>query len=280
MRILLALSLVACSSPPPATQPKSDPTDGSATTTSAATLTPGVELPEVALTGFVATKDANASVTVTLSGITVDGKLVAPMKDGVVDGAELEGGALGLRIIKLGELAGRLDKTMRLDVALDKRIPYRTLIATLYTLKTAGHRQFGLLARAGAEVVLAPITLPDRSPPDPSTPAGPPPLGLIVTITKTEVKLWSSSMLEGTLHEPKAIVNLAEKSALADLGHAVAEIAARRFPQTRSPGDREIIIQADAAIPMQTIAEVIGTVRATPDGKELFPAVVFSSGFD
>jgi biopolymer transport protein ExbD len=163
MRVLLALSVVACSSSAPTPQPKLEPVAGSAaTTTSAATLTPGVELSEVALSGFDTADNVEPTVSITLSSLTVSGKLVVSLQDGVVPPEELEGGALGMTIEKLGAIAGKLDTSKRIVIAIDKRIPYRTMIATLYTLKQAKHNQFGLLARAGAHVVLAPITLPDK----------------------------------------------------------------------------------------------------------------------
>ncbi|HEY5936467.1 MAG TPA: AgmX/PglI C-terminal domain-containing protein [Kofleriaceae bacterium] len=400
-----AVSLVACSSPTP--KAKVDPAKGSATTTSAATLTPGAELPEVALSGFDAADNATPSVSATLSGITVDGMPVAALQDGVVRGDELDGGALGLLITRLAVVADRLDRTKPVLLGFDRRIPYRTLIATLFTLKKSGHAKFGLLARAGAHVVMAPITLPDhvrtetatggdfvRRAPDPATsppssilaviqakylagikrcykdhlkrdpkaqgkivltftidntgktkdakatgiapgldacitklmaswtfapsedPEGEmiainlvlvpdggttvqppaklssgaptaappvphsPPLKMIVSVTKTDVRLWSLSGLEGTLDAPKFAAKLAETSALADLNRKLAEIVANRFPAAREAGDREILIQSDPAIPMQTIAEVIGALRATPEAKELFPDVVFSTGFE
>jgi hypothetical protein len=36
----------------------------------------------------------------------------------------------------------------------------------------------------------------------------------------------------------------------------------------------------ERATPMQTIAEIVAAVRATPDGKKLFPDVVFSTGLE
>ena len=312
MRALLALSLVACSSPAPNPTPTPTPPAGSATTTSAATLTPGVELPEVTPAGFDAADKAEPTVSATLTGITVDGKLIASLKDGIAQPDELEGGALGMKIVKLGVIADQLDTSKRIVLAFDKRIPYRTMIATIYTLKQAKHRQFGLLARAGAHVVMASITLPDKqeaaadsgknpgggleaqieevknakSPPkspskaSPQPPQGPPPLQLIVSVTKTDVILWSISTQEGTLQKPKLAVKLSEKTALTDLNRALTEIVATRFATARAPDDRTIIIQADAATPMQLIAELIGTVRATPEAKELFPDVQFASSFE
>jgi len=137
-----------------------------------------------------------------------------------------------------------------------------------------------VLVPDGDTTVQAPAKLssgaPTAAPPVPQNP----PLKMIVSVTKTDLRLWSLSGLEGTLDAPKFAVKLTEKSALADLNRKLAEIVASRFPAARESGDRAIVIQADPAIPMQTIAEVIGAVRATPEAKELFPDVVFSSGFE
>lgn len=401
MRTFIALALVACSSPSPTPQAKVDPAKGSAaTTTSAATLTPGAELPEVALSGFDAADNAQPTVSSTLSGITVDGKLVAALQDGVVKGEELEGGALGLTITKLAAVADQLDRSKRIMLGFDKRIPYRTLIATLFTLQKSGHTQFGLLARAGAHVVMAPITLPEKPEPtsgpssrtrgtdlasqlelakngnttesilrkiqsaylsgikgcykqalerDPAitgklaltltvdatgktkrgrasgiapaldacvtglmeywrfgaakdpkgqtftivlvlqpdhepVPEGSiakrPALKLIVSLSKTDVRLWSFSRLEGTLDHPRFAAELLEKSALADLNRTLAEIVAQRFTTERQPEDRAIVLMADAATSMQMIADVIAALRATPDAKELFPDIQLAIGFE
>jgi len=251
MRALLVLVLACGSSstPPPRVEPK-----GSATS-SATTLTPGVEVPEVGLFGYGVADDAKPTFAATLNGITFEGKPLARLQDGQIAGEELEGGALGFEITRLAEVAGRLDKTKRVLLSFDRRIPYRTLLAVAYTLRKSGLAEVGLLARSGAHAVMAPIALEPR-------PAAP----LVVAIGKTELKLKSDG-------QPKLTVKLAEKAALADLGSALFELATTQR-------DRRIVVTADPAIPLQAIAEVIGAVRATPDGKELFPDVSFGESFE
>ena len=106
------------------------------------------------------------------------------------------------------------------------------------------------------------------------------PLGMIVSITKTSVIVWSVSGLEGTLKAPRRVVAIGP-TAVAEVNRELAEIVKRRWGgKVRRPETREIIVQADHATPMQTVAELLGAVRVTADGVELFPDVVLAGGFE
>jgi hypothetical protein len=63
-------------------------------------------------------------------------------------------------------------------------------------------------------------------------------------------------------------------TAMIELSSVLSEIATRRWSDARRP---MIAMQADAEVPAQLIAQVIGALRATADGKVLFPDVALSS---
>jgi hypothetical protein len=103
-----------------------------------------------------------------------------------------------------------------------------------------------------------------------------------VTVTANEILLWSTSRLEGTLPEPRFKVARNEPRAMQDLGRMLESIVKRRWGgKPRPPGSQEIVVMAEGKVTMQTIAEVLATVRTTPDGKTpLFPDIMLSSGFE
>jgi biopolymer transport protein ExbD len=80
-------------------------------------------------------------------------------------------------------------------------IPYLDMVTNLMLFLLAG-------VSAGLILVQIDTTLPDRAPPStkPSTPAQDPkdqPLKLFVSVSPSEMVLWSATGLEGTLKEPK-----------------------------------------------------------------------------
>ncbi len=169
-------------------------------------------------------------------------------------------------------------------------------------------------------------SLPDHAPAgavgdtDPAVPPDEQPLQLVVSITPTEIRLWSISGLEGTLAEPKARIakrpeGAEEKYDYMALNKALGEIVKRRWPDgdaprpgndmdadgngvltqpeidaaKRPPKTRQIILQADAKTPYETVITVMDYTREVvpvdaaapgPDaGRDLFPKVHFSTGF-
>ena len=106
------------------------------------------------------------------------------------------------------------------------------------------------------------------------------PLGLFVTIRKDKLFVWSISKLEGSLATPRFSSSLGG-DAIERLNGDLHDIVKRRWGgKPRPPRSTEIVIQADGAIPLQTVAEVIGAVRKTRDGGELFPDVMLSIDFE
>ncbi len=283
-------ALVACGSPPapseppPASKPSSTPT----VTTS---VSPGVELAEVAAVGYEPADTVPPAVSVSLTEITLNGKPVVTLRDGVVAAADLEGGALGMKITKLaargGELAPSASPATPVTLSIDRRVPYGTVLQVMYSLQQSGTPRFALLARAGARVVAVPLALPEKVPatatpssdkPSPTAPGGP--VRMMVSVTDKTLVAWSMSQLEGTLGKPKIALDRSSPTAMTDLANALAEIAGRRWPSDqRHALDRQITLQLDRAMRVQLLAELAGGVRATPEGKPLFPEVLLASGF-
>jgi len=127
----------------------------------------GVELPVVAGAGAIAGEAAHPLLVVTPAALALDGTPALALRDGVIDPAEKEGGALGMKVPKLvrrlAEVAGPHDGIATL--AMDRRLTYRLMMDILYSAKQreAGWKRFALLARAHGKLVAFPITLPDKA---------------------------------------------------------------------------------------------------------------------
>ena len=255
-------------------------------------------LPTVTGPGIENVEEGGPMIVVTTSGIVVDGRSIASISNGAVDPADLEGGALGVKIARLAAYFQNLpNRDKRVLIAMDKTLPYRLLYQILYSVKTTGAPSFGVIGTKDGSEVMLPLTLPDKArsavavvgQPDgddgmvvaiDSPPPANMPLQMIVTVTSLgELRLWSISALEGSIKEPKLM--RAVKDAGPEVQAALAEIVARRFTgKPRSERDRQIIAMFDANVPMQTVLEALANLRRTQQGTELFPDVLLSSGFE
>ena len=260
----------------------------------------GVELPEVAGPGYVAAP-TDPSILVSTHGFVIDGMAILSLTNGDVAPDEKEGGALGIKISRLTTMGGKLTAKHvppPLVIAFDRRLTYQLLLETLFSLKQkeAGWKSFGMLAKVKAKtsMVMVPITLPDRQSRNVVRPghglqvgsgkpiAAPdeiPPIELVVSITRDSIMVWSISGLEGSLQVPKGAIARTDPHAMEHLSTTLAEIVHRRWPQQRPDDSRTIIVMADGNIPIQTMAETFGAVRAAADGSALFPDILLSSGF-
>ena len=108
------------------------------------------------------------------------------------------------------------------------------------------------------------------------------PLGMVVAITRTDVIVFSISALEGTMREPRLSLPLTSPDGPQKLSTLLEDIVKRRWGRQakRAEHDLDIIVMADPATPMQKILELLGAVRASPRGTELFPRVQLSTGFE
>jgi hypothetical protein len=159
--IAIVAVLVACEkTDTPPTPPPPDPLHG-------------IELPEVAGPGYIAAS-GDPSIVVTTRGFVVDGMEIVGVTDGDVAPTDKENGALGMNIPRLAGIGGKLAAkhvAPPLVIAVDKHLPYRLLVETLFSLKQkeSGWKQFAVLAKAKGSTVMVPITLPDKAPPSGAT---------------------------------------------------------------------------------------------------------------
>jgi biopolymer transport protein ExbD len=235
--------------------------------------------------------DVAPTLIATASSIAVEGHPILAVHDGKIDPAELEGGEAGILIPRLRTILTSLvqqseqagykdprtgvlsfrDKLAPLNLVLDPATPYRTLCSVMFTAKQAGFREFAVAVRAGRELAAIPLSLPDKV-----RFGAPPPPGVrpVVSVMNGRLRLWSLSGLEGTLQKPALDVTLDH---VADVQKQLIEIVARRHPRD---DERQILVMADGAVPMQNIAEVMAAIRSDDGGHPLFPAILLSSGFE
>jgi hypothetical protein len=102
----------------------------------------------------------------------------------------------------------------------------------------------------------------------------------VVSVSKTELILWSISGLEGTLKMPKQRIPRSSATAVADLNKALATIVSSRYAKSRPETSHEIILMADRATTIQDTLEIAAAMRTTADGSELFRDIMLSSGFE
>lgn len=158
-----------------------------------------------------------------------------------------------------------------------------------------------LLASLSSGILFGHIntSLPDHAPAsavgnnDPTKKPDEQPLQLVVSVTQSELRLWSISNLEGTLTEPKARIARRPEGAespydFMQLNSALKEIVKRRWPDpaARKEATKQVILQADATTPYEIVIAVMDYTREVPaddndpdSGLELFPKVHFSTGF-
>ena len=282
------------------------PVDKVADDSRAGFVAPGVDLPQVAASGTVPF-DPNVPVLVaSQSEVVFEGLPRIQLRDGAVDPSERSGDARGRTIGRLSAaLAAWRSATPGgevLGIAIDHRLTFGLLYDLLYTAKTppAGWKRFVVLVRTKGTTAGLPLALPDRhhwgdegsriemideigevlrpgAADRESRSTSDWPLQLVLSISSDDFRVWSLSGMEGTLHGPRLRVPRSEPNGLTKVGVALAEIAKRRWAgKPRSEESHEIIVMTAAATPMQVVAEVVATVRATPAGEELFPAVTFA----
>ncbi len=255
-------------------------------------LPPEIELPEVVMGGYEPATGTTADVVVSRSAISVRGTEFVSLDDGVISAAELERGVTISKLAYVGrQLAGYPDTTRSdtpstcdseepkpeprpLLLAFDRRTNYGLLINVVASLRLAGNTRFAVLARAGGRTVQVPIDVHYRSGIACGYDPAPEPLWLHVLVSRTEILLWSNSR-----QEPKRTIIRSTKTAVIDLGATLSEIVQRRWPRERRNADRKIVFMAVDETSMQDVAELLGTLRAAPDGKPLFPDVEVSSDY-
>lgn len=166
-------------------------------------------------------------------------------------------------------------------------VPYLDIVTNLMLF---------LLASVSSGFILGQIdtTLPNHSSSaskpavDPKEKPDEQPLVLTVSVTKTELRLWSVSSLEGTLAKPKMRAGLLAESTsstpvydVAKLNEALMEIATRRWAgKKRNRKTYEILLQADGDISYDTIITVMDSMRRPMLGGKKKPTVVLFPKFE
>jgi biopolymer transport protein ExbD len=214
----------------------------------------------------------------TTQGIALEGKPLVEIHNGDVDAAEKVGGASGLKINKLVNMATTLAGS-RHDMAgsalliVDQALTYRLTTEMLVSIKAAGINHFGLVAKSGGDLGVIPFVLPDKAPVA-VAPGSRGPLQMVVAVTKDRILVWSLSGQEGTLQKPKATLAPTE---LDKLTATLADVAKRKLAGKR---DRQIIFMADGDVPMKHVFEVVTAIRTAGDNTPLFPDILLSMGFE
>jgi biopolymer transport protein ExbD len=243
-------------------------------------MAPLKDVPQVAAApGASDLGEGDPMLIATSTGIVVNGKAIIGLTNGQPDPVEIQGGAIGIELPRLETFLAAMiqanakrDPNQPLQLVLGPKLPYKLLIQVSFTAKKAGFTRFGIVVAAGGTTKSIPIVLPDKA--DLKHPTQP--LGMMVALNKGKLVLWSLSGEEGTLKAPKVTA-----TSTADLVKALDEIRTRRWTKApRSEADNQIIVMANATDSMQTVADVLAVLRATPDGRELFPQILLSSGFE
>jgi hypothetical protein len=252
--------------------------------------------------------DASPMVAVSASAISLDSKVIVPLKNGSVDASDLEGGALGMRIPRLTQyiesadlsppdgspqvrsfdLSGELPPP--LNVFAEANVSYRLLFQVIASLRRSKYRQFSLVvASSSGALGSLPLHLPDHTPramamdESPAPEPGDEPLQLIASITKDKIVLWSISGLEGTLMEPKLVIprdgggTAASGYDFNKLRAALEEIAERRWAGKERPNEsHDFLLQFDGDVPFQIVAAGISATQKTSGGEDLFASTMLA----
>jgi biopolymer transport protein ExbD len=276
MRLLLVAVLVACGSAKPPPEPI---TPVALEPPATKTVSPEIELPEVAITGFDRADQARPQIAVSSTALTVKGKHVLALTQGNVATTDIHTGATGTTIPKLREHTSALG-TAGVLLQLDRRTPFSTLLQIMSTLQATDVLSVAIMARAGAHTLSAPIALPPKGqnawvrhtvPPDgaPSPHVQP-----AIALSSSELRLFSISGTAGTREKPALVIKMTPVIDFVALGRKLADVR-KRHPD---PTDLTMVVVADGTLPIQTVLEVIAVVRATPEGKALYPEIVLSTG--
>ncbi len=250
-------------------------------------LPPGLKLPELgaAASGAVPLDDGAPMYTIVVSdtAVVIEGNAVVALENGDVPAFEREGGARGLMIPKVREMAralvaatppaGRPLVGARLLVRPDA--PYELFMQLIMSVKAAGLKRYDIVARRDGAAVAVPIELPDMPSRVSANDLGrAPELGMIVAVTRDKMLVFSMSGVEGTIQSPKLTTAGVAAADIARVQETLAEIHARHGDE------RRIVVMFDAAIPMQLVTETLAAVRAKPDGGPLFTDVMLGAGFE
>ena len=258
----MALAVVACvackdkqpakQAPSPATEREDQPRP----------KPPSLETATVTGPGLVPATKLGPEITLTKTELKLDGRTIAAVGADTLDPAALA--AL------TRQLETKATSDAPVAITFDATLPYRRVGQLLDALRRAGFRNVALLAGSGSQMI--PIELPDAAE------INGPGLRLVISLGRTQLRLWSASGLEGTKRRPKLSMAVGDTTSYAPVTRALAEIVQRRWPDgKRPPEDRSIIVQLDGNQSVQAMLSLLAAVRA--DGSlELFPNIYLAGG--
>jgi hypothetical protein len=101
----------------------------------------------------------------------------------------------------------------------------------------------------------------------------------VISVDRTQLRLWSVSGQEGTRQKPKLSMAAGDTVSYEPLTRALAEIVQRRWPlgQERLMVDRTVIVDVEPNHSAQSLLSLLAAIRS--DGsRELFPNIVLAGG--
>lgn len=225
-----------------------------------------LDVPTVAADAALVDLDTSPTAVVTPQVIVVEGKPLVAIANGDVDASEKEGGAMGIKIVRVANFAAALAAELTkqgkpprgMTLVVTPATPYRLLTEVMYSVRSACAGTFFLAVKTGTAIKAIPIDMPTKV----EKTVG---LGMAVAITRDRISVWSLSGQEGTLKQPKQEL---ARDHVADLAPVLAAIAAKH------PDDHAILVIADAETPTQVIATVLAAARPA------FPTIHLGSGFE
>jgi hypothetical protein len=263
MRIaVMALAVVACVACKDKQPAKQAPSPASEREGQPKAKPPSLETATVTGPGLVPATGLGPKITLTKTELKLEGQTIS-----AVSGDTLDPGALAALT---RQLESKATSDAPVAITFDATLPYRRVGQLLDALRRAGFRNIALLAGSGSQMI--PIELPDTEE------INGPGLRLVISLDRTQLRLWSASGQEGTKRKPKLSMAVSDTTSFAPVTRALTEIVQRRWPDGNRPAqDRSIIVQLDGNQSVQAMLGLLAAVRA--DGSlELFPEIFLAGG--
>jgi hypothetical protein len=269
--------VAACSRPPASQRPPAD-------ATSKLSGAPGEALPPLPGRAKLTPR-----VEVTADEILFEGERVTPVKAWAVPDSDLRQGLWLPRLLARFEAHRKLVESDRFwtnvwswELVAHPDTPFRIVASLLYTAGKAEYARFTLLVPGAPPIPLAlPPTLKPAvqvlEPLGGKVPPRPTLLQAVVAIAREKLLVFSLSGEEGSLASPRATIPAGATPGqgydLAALARSLADL------KSRHPAETRVILMVDPSVTYRTVLSVLKVLRQSPDGKPLFPDVLFSAAF-
>jgi hypothetical protein len=249
--LLFTLALVACGNKQD--QPRAQPEPPAAKAEE-----PSIGLPEVAGPGVQPAPTTGPRITISKREVLLDDHVLVPVVDGALDSSVIVRNGVVSEIVAY---VTPLDPKPRAVVQIERTLPCKLVDTVLRSVAAGGVHDFGLAATQQGSNVIVPLSLP-ADPANAPLPElrDPPALGMTLVVTRTRVKLWSTSGLEGTEQSPKLDRPL--DGNFAELTKTLEAIVARRFTKARLADDKVIVVAIDEGQSAQVLLDSLAAVAA------------------